>query len=354
MDSKVESRKRLAMNVVPDVYFTIVICSYNPDERLLQRCLDAIHRLAHHGLASEVLLVDNNSTPPLTSRPAVRDFLGKRPDSKVIVAEEQGLVYARMAGIAQAKGDYVVFFDDDNEPQPDYLVELQALHQRYPAVAAWGPGVVTVDFIDGVDPRIKQVAYSAFQGKRESYTAFACLRQWQACYPFGTGLCVKTEVLTTFAAWVNTGKLTATGRKGVSLSSGEDLQMVMACIALGYAAGHSPQLQVTHVITGTRANMGYIKRLSYGSNLAFHASIAEVLPGYAEAVKFQVHRPRRFAFKSTKRYLSALLTGNPAKMVNTVNYIGAMSSLYRLYQIHIPRMVNVILKHASLHARDYT
>ncbi|SEK35842.1 glycosyltransferase [Parapedobacter koreensis] len=336
------------MKVVSEVYFTIVICSYNPDDRLLQRCLNAVSRLAHHGFGSEVLLVDNNSNPPLANRLFVQDFLNTKPDSKIIVAEQQGLVYARIVGISQAKGEYLVFFDDDNEPQSDYLIEIHALNQRYPAVAAWGPGTVPVDFVDGIDSRIKEVAYGALQGKRENYTAFACLRQWQACYPFGTGLCIKANVLAKFMEWFNAGKLTATGRNGVSLASGEDLQMVMTCIALGYAAGHSPRLQVVHVIPGKRADMTYIKRLSYGSNLAFHTSIAEVLPEYAEVVNSQLHRPRRFAFKSAKRYLSALLTGSPAKMVNTINYIGAMSSLYRLYHLPVPKIVTAILKHAKL------
>ncbi|SKB26257.1 Glycosyl transferase family 2 [Parapedobacter luteus] len=336
------------MKEVSNVYFSVIICSYQPDERLLQRCLYAVDRLTHHGFISEILLVDNNSNPPLAGLPMVRDFLGKRPNSKIIVAEQQGLIYARLAGIAQATGQYIVFFDDDNEPKSDYLVELHALTERYPAVGAWGPGIVSVDFADGIDPRIRQVAYEAFQGKHADYTAFACLRQWQGCYPFGTGLCIRADVSVHFTERVEMGEFTATGRRGTSLASGEDVQMVMTCIAQGYAAGHSPHLQVTHIIPGKRAAMTYIKRLAYGSNVAFHTSIAEVLPEYAGVMKSQVHRPRRFAFKSAKRYLFALLTGSPAKMVNAVNYIGAMSSLYRLYQMPIPRMVTAILKHARL------
>ncbi len=328
--------------------FSIIICTYNPDERLLRRCLDAVTQLEQQGLTYEVILVDNNSQPSLSERTYIQDFLKGRTNATVIVSREQGLAYARIAGIEAATGSWAVFFDDDNEAKPDYLSNLHALIQRIPSVAAWGPGTVAVEFIDTIDPSLEQVGYAVFQGKQTHHTAFACTRQWQSCYPFGTGLGVRIDVLRKYIEWFTQGKLSAISRKGESLASGDDIQLVMMCIREGYAAGHSPDLRINHIIPGKRANMAYIKRLAYGSNSDFHTAIGEIIPEYRKLMASHLHSPWKFTSKSMRRYLAANWSGKPEKVVKVANYIGAMSSMYQLHRKPLPKWVSVIVKQFKL------
>jgi glycosyltransferase involved in cell wall biosynthesis len=330
------------------VDFSIIICTYNPDERLLTRCLEAVAQLDHQGFTSEVIMVDNNSRPPLSERPYIYNFLTGRANTSIVVAGEQGLAHARIAGIETARGSWAVFLDDDNEVRPEYLSNLQALIQQNPSVAAWGPGIVDVEFIDNIDPSLERVGYTTFQGKQASHIAFACIRYWQACYPFGTGLSVRIEVLRTYAQGFTQGKLSATSRKGESLASGDDIQLVMLCIREGYATGHSPDLSINHIIPRKRANIAYIKRLAYGSNADFHTAIGEIIPEYREATASQLHSPWQFTFKSIKRYLTANWSGRPEKIVKAANYIGAMHSLYRLHHKPLPKWVGMVVKQFKL------
>src|SRR4026209_144659 len=68
-----------------DTDYSIVICTYNPDERLLKRCLNAIYNLDTDGITAEVILVDNSSLIPLDGLAFVREFIRKMPSLKIIV-----------------------------------------------------------------------------------------------------------------------------------------------------------------------------------------------------------------------------------------------------------------------------
>ncbi len=150
-----------------DIDYSIVVCTYNPDERIFKRCLNAIYNLDIAGITTELIVVDNNSQVPVETLSYVRNFLGKIPRMKIIMVPGQGVRYARMAAIEKAAGRYIVYFDFDNEPENDYLQELKKLNKQYPEVAALGPGNVTVDFIDPIDKKIENYARIAFQERHE-------------------------------------------------------------------------------------------------------------------------------------------------------------------------------------------
>lgn len=111
--------------------FSIIICTYNPDELLLKRCLSAVTHLIVGGFTAEVILVDNNSKEPLIDVNYVQDFIKNTPDSKLLLVKEQGLSHARIAGIQESKGRWIVFFDDDNEPDAAYLTALDEIGRAH-------------------------------------------------------------------------------------------------------------------------------------------------------------------------------------------------------------------------------
>ena len=56
------------------------------------------------------------------------------------------------------------------------------------------------------------------------------------------------------------------GRKGTSLTSGEDIDMVFTVMDSQYAVGYFPQLKLDHIIPSERFALGYLKRLIFGSH----------------------------------------------------------------------------------------
>lgn len=323
--------------------FSLVICTYNPDVRILQRCLQAVQNLDTTGLSTEILLVDNNSTTPLSALPCVEAFAKACPQMELLLVKQQGVQYARMAAIERATGTHIVYFDYDNEPQPGYLQALKELTTAYPQVAAWGPGNVEVDFIDGVPEAISGLAYGAFQQRRDTEIRFASEPDWQPCYPFGTGLCTKAFLLKQYVAQASQGMYTLEGRNGNKLSSGEDTQMVLLCIKEGYAAGVAPALKLTHIIPGNRANARYLERLLYGTFVCYELSLLQVFPDQRPKLEAKLMAPARFARKAWVRWMKLRLKPKQQKKFDLIHFISVQAGTYAALDKPLPAIVQHII-----------
>lgn len=92
--------------VVPDL--SVIIPFFNR-AATVQFTLASIAR-ARRGLHVEVLLVDDGSTPPATDQLQAGPL---RPD-RTIRQENKGLLFARLAGLAEATGEFILFLDSDD------------------------------------------------------------------------------------------------------------------------------------------------------------------------------------------------------------------------------------------------
>ena len=82
----------------------------------------------------EVWLIDNGSDDPLASP----TDLSWRSDGRHIREEELGLTPARLREIAEAKGDLLIFVDDDNMLRCDYLEVAARISLTHPYLGAFG------------------------------------------------------------------------------------------------------------------------------------------------------------------------------------------------------------------------
>ncbi|RAJ11200.1 glycosyl transferase family 2 [Chitinophaga skermanii] len=328
--------------------FSIVICAYNPEQRILQRCLQAVQHLDVYGLETDIFLVDNNSTTPLLSLPYIQAFLQAMPNMQVLEVKEQGVFHARIAAIEAAQGKHIVYIDADNEPAENYLQALKQLTIAYPQVGAWGPGNVYVDFLDGVPSNIKYTARAAFQERHETEPRYASIAAWQDCYPFGTGLCTQTPILKKYVALAKAGALTLPGRTGKALSSGEDTQMVLLCIREGYAAGVAPILHITHLIPGSRANKGYLKRLIYGTFLCYELSLLQIFPEEITRLQNTVLSPRQFSTLARRQFIRNLFQTAPSKTFAFVQFLAVQAGIYTALGMPLPSTVQRIIRWLKL------
>lgn len=337
------------MDINIDLEYSIVICSYNPDERIMRRCLKAIQNMNFQDTSYEVILVDNNSQPRLDSLPYVQDFLNNTPNSRSVIETSQGLTLARIKGTEEASGKYVIFFDDDNEPHADYLVNLKRLHIDHPTVAAWGPGNIWVDFVDGFEKSVKEntqeyVTPRLFQERHEQFITYGNNRAWEKYYPYGTGMSIKRNYLIDYSQKVKQNSYKAVDRKGNSLSSGGDLQVVLYCITKSAAAGISPTLKVNHLIPLKRANMDYMKRLMFAVSVSYHKCLDEILVEYKDGLIGTSSNATKFALKTVLKYIRDSLSDNQKKVLESLNSIGLECGHYITIDKPIPKIVANVLK----------
>ena len=93
--------------------FSVIVATRNRPAQLA-RCIEALKRLEPPTDGFEVVLVDDGSEPPISV-----PLWGLK--GVVLRREGDGPATARNTGASRALGRYLVFLDDDCEPQPDWL-----------------------------------------------------------------------------------------------------------------------------------------------------------------------------------------------------------------------------------------
>jgi glycosyltransferase involved in cell wall biosynthesis len=110
------------------MHITVILCTYNRCQSLA-RALDSIAvSVVPKTIEWEVLVVDNNSSDQTEA--VVKDFSHRfRGRFRYLFEPRQGKSYALNSGIGEARGDILVFVDDDVIVEPEWLQNLtSALH----------------------------------------------------------------------------------------------------------------------------------------------------------------------------------------------------------------------------------
>jgi glycosyltransferase involved in cell wall biosynthesis len=147
---------------------SVITCTYNPNPKIFERVLRSIECQSIENFDIEYVIVDNNSNPPVSEIPCVQAFLARNAWAKVITERRQGLSYARIAGVKEASSDIIIFVDDDNELDKEYIKNaVQIIHER-DYVGIWGPGKISVEFVDGAPALVDKKTEDVFFRERYS------------------------------------------------------------------------------------------------------------------------------------------------------------------------------------------
>lgn len=263
---------------------SIVVPAHNPQDRILSRTLAAIRPLCtSESAAVECVIVDNGSTPPLRDRAVLKQLLHDVPRARVVREETLGLTFARLAGFRETSGETIVVFDDDNVPAPTYIDVVRRCTRDYPFVGVWGPGNVEVELLDPVPPRRRQRVKAHHGEKKSDAVRYGCIPgAWYPFYPPGMGQVIRRNVADAYARAVEAGSLDATDRRGASLASAGDNQIVWQAIGMGLAAGLHPELRLLHLIPGHRTTTKYLRRLTFSCATSHCRALAQSFPDQAE------------------------------------------------------------------------
>ena len=264
---------------------SIIICTHNPDKFIFRRVLEAIAVCEQpSGCGLECLIIDNKSVPSLEQETYILEILKMIEGGRIIEETNQGLTQARKRGIKEASFSHLLFVDDDNELDKDYLVQICKLIKNHPGLAAFNAGVIRVNFIGIVEEWFIKKAKSYYQDSDLPETIYGNDNKSFSFWPFGTGLLVSKEVCDYYVNKLEQGQFTLTDRNGKTLSSGGDGQMVACAIEMGYSIGRARELGLNHLIAARKANMGYLTRVSYGIYFSGELFMKENFPENLKAI----------------------------------------------------------------------
>ncbi|WP_165864470.1 exopolysaccharide biosynthesis glycosyltransferase EpsD [Capsulimonas corticalis] len=116
---------------------TVVIPTYNR-KASLKVTLDGLARQKYSLQDVEVIVVSDGSTDGTDA--FLEEYAGGAPYTlRVITQANQGPAQARNAGVWAAKGEIIVFIDDDVEPVDDFLASHMAHHKSDDKIVVIGP-----------------------------------------------------------------------------------------------------------------------------------------------------------------------------------------------------------------------
>jgi glycosyltransferase involved in cell wall biosynthesis len=204
----------------------------------------------------EFLLIDNASDEPLS----LRADLSWHPNGHHVREEKLGLTHARLRGIKETRSEMLVFVDDDNVLDRDYLDQVLLLSTTWPMIGAFS-GQVRARFEEPPAEWTKKywnrLAIREFSQDR--WSNIACLDHTT---PNGAGLCVRRQVATEYLAYHQNGKRKIVlDRTGTSLLSAGDLDLASTACDLGLGNGLFASLKLTHLIPRQRVEETYLTRL---------------------------------------------------------------------------------------------
>lgn len=234
-----------------EIRITVAIPTYNR-AGLLRQTLAGVTRQDFPADRCEVIVIDNNSRDD--TRAAVAAFAAARPAPRHVLETRQGLDHARNRAIAEARGEIIVFADDDILVESGWLRELTAplLADTARRIGAVGGEVIPV-FPDGLPPWIAEWhAPLAFRAEAGPLSPLQT--------PMGANLAIPKWVLATHGSFSTT-----LDRQGKALFSGGDGEMIRRLRIAGLEIWFAPAARVLHQLPAARMTFRYATRHAFDS-----------------------------------------------------------------------------------------
>jgi glycosyltransferase involved in cell wall biosynthesis len=267
-----------------DKKLSVIICTHNPRRDYLDRVLSALKVQTLECSEWELLIIDN------ASNVQVAEYLdiSWHPAGRIVREEELGVGPARLRGVAEAQSRLVVFVDDDNVLEPDYLEKADAISDQYPFLGAWGAGKIVGEFETAppswLSPYRSHLALRTTSIDRWTNN----VDDWPAT-PIGAGLCIRHNVAKRWREDANADPdRRQFGQKGAQLLRGEDIDIALSPRQFNLGWGVFTSLKITHLMPSNRMQLEYLCRLIEGSSLSqvvVNAKIGRSVPQFDRRVR---------------------------------------------------------------------
>jgi len=239
---------------------SVIVCCYNSAQRLP----DTIKHLAlqeiDNNILWEVIIIDNASTDD-TSNIANIEWKkwNKNIEFRVLSESRSGLSHARKTGVNSAQFQYAIFCDDDNWLDSNYVQQAFEIIDKNSEIGMLGGLGIPVSEIE-LPQWFEEKKNGYAVGSQSSHSG----EVEKNGLLYGAGVVLRTEVMKKIYD-LNIDSLLV-GRTGSILSSGDDSEIALWHLILGYKLWYDDRLIFRHFIPRERLTDSYVLKLFDGFN----------------------------------------------------------------------------------------
>ncbi|MGB3650811.1 MAG: hormogonium polysaccharide biosynthesis glycosyltransferase HpsE [Rivularia sp. (in: cyanobacteria)] len=234
------------------INFTVAIPTYNGASRLSE-ILERLRNQQHtENISWEIIVVDNNSNDRTADivKSYQKDWQHSFP-LRYCFELKQGLAYARERAVAEAKGEFIGFLDDDNYPVSNWIAKAYEFAQTYPQAGAIA-SQIHPNWETEPPENFQRIA--PFLAIVERGNTPLLYKPTNKLLPPGAGLVIRKQ------AWLESvpKNLVLTGRIVGNMLTGEDIEMLSYIQQSNWEIWYNPEMEIYHQIPHWRLQKEYL------------------------------------------------------------------------------------------------
>lgn len=286
---------------------SVIICTYNRGA-YLYKALESLARQSLAVTSFEVIVVDNNSTDNTAEVCEVIQMEYDDLPLRYVVEAKQGLSHARNRGIDEARGNVLIFMDDDARADKNYLEAVLTFFMDHPSVLAAG-GRIYPDW-ESSEPKWMSVYLRPLVSVLDMGNEVTFFRKYK--YPVGANMMLHRKALE-IGGYFNP----ELGRKGSGLQGGEEKDYFFRLQDKGVIIAYIPDAIVHHHVPDSRLEKQFIRRQAH------QVGKSERIRARAQGPDALAKSLAREAIKwaaSVVLYFLYMLKGQPAKAFRIIAF----------------------------------
>jgi len=235
---------------------SVVVTTYNRAD-YLPRCLEAV---AAQNIAPEVfdvIVVDNNSKDQ--TKEVVQDFIHTHPRLNVhyYLETTQGTSFARNCGIQNARGEYILFTEDDAAPYSNWIRILMEQFKD-PSLMCAG-GSIILDYLGQKKPLYLEGDLQGLLGGFQlPYSVPTYVTTWTE-YPWGGNMAFRKSIFSDVGLFN-----TEMGPSGKKRMTAEETEFIDRINKAGGKILYIPEARVRHFVPPERLQKSHLYRVGLG------------------------------------------------------------------------------------------